>query len=78
MNQQNEFSNPVVRKIFDDLDQYRDFCRSFGYPFNERDLYSQRSFIFRQYEKHKVGKPFKDNWAAHLRPRQKKHSRSVN
>ena len=27
-----------VKQIFDDLDNYRNFCRDYGYRFNEADL----------------------------------------
>ena len=62
----------VVDKIFDDLDSYRDFCRDYGYVFNERDLYTQKSYIYRQYLKFIAGKPVKDNWEQELKPRYKK------
>lgn len=62
----------TVDEIFDDLDSYRDFCRDFGYVFNERDLYTQRSYIYRQYLKHIAGKPVNNNWDQGLRPKYKK------
>jgi hypothetical protein len=54
--------NPRTREIFDDLEKLLDFCKTYGYVFNERDLYSQRSYVYRQYQKFVAGKPFKDNW----------------
>ncbi len=56
-------TNPRVKQIFDDLEKYQDFCVSFGYPYNEADLYSQKSFAFRQHTKFLQGKPAKDCWA---------------
>ena len=41
--------NKVMTKLFDDLDSYREFCRTAylnghdGYVFNERDLYNPNS-----------------------------------
>lgn len=64
----------VVSKIFDDLDSYRDFCREFGYVFNERDLYTQKSYIYRQYLKHIAGKPVRNNWDQPYRPKYKKRN----
>ena len=55
-------SNNVVNQIFDDLEGYRNFCRLYGYKFDEAELYSNRSFAFRQYTKYMQGKPFKDMW----------------
>ena len=56
-------SNAQVNQIFDDLDGFRNFCRLYGYKFDEADLYSNRSFAYRQYAKFLVGKPVKDMWA---------------
>jgi hypothetical protein len=55
-------SNAVVNQIFDDLESYRNFCRLYGYKFDESDLYSNRSFAYRQYTKFLQGKSFKDMW----------------
>jgi len=53
-----------VQKIFTDLENYLEFCKDYGYKFDESDLYSQRSFAYRQCCKFVAGKPAKDNWAA--------------
>ena len=29
----------AVKKVFDDLDAYRNFCVQFGWVYNEQDLY---------------------------------------
>ena len=55
-----------VNQIFDDLDNYRNFCRNFGYRFDEADLYSQRSYIFRQFQKFVAGKSVKNQWEVDL------------
>jgi hypothetical protein len=55
-------SNNVVNQIFDDLEGYRNFCRLYGYKFDEADLYKDRVFSYRQYIKYLQGKPFKDMW----------------
>ena len=51
-----------VKQIFEDLDNYRNFCRDYGYRFDEADLYNQRSYIFRQFQKFVAKKPVKNQW----------------
>ena len=55
-------SNHQVNQIFDDLEDYRNFCRLYGYKFDEAELYSNRSFAYRQYQKFLAGKEPKDMW----------------
>lgn len=55
-----------VNQIFNDLDIYRNFCREYGYKFNEADLYNQKSYIFRQFQKFITGKPVKNQWELDL------------
>ena len=50
---------PEVSRIFDDLDVYRNFCRTEMMVFNEAHLYNRESKEWRYYErvqskKHKV------------------------
>lgn len=59
--------NPRVRQIFDDLEKYQEFCVSHGYPFNEAELYSNKSFAYRQHVKFLQGKPAKNCWDADTR-----------
>ena len=33
----------AVEKVFNDLDEYRDFCRIYGRVFNEAHLYKERT-----------------------------------
>lgn len=40
---------PPANQIFDDLDQYRDWCRYEGKKFNEADLYKNDSYLWQQY-----------------------------
>lgn len=56
----------TVTKIFNDLDKLRDFCRTYGYRYNESDLYSNKSYVWRQYTKFTSGKEFKDQWGLYL------------
>ena len=48
--------------IFNDLEGYLNFCRSYGYKYDESDLYNQRSYPYRQYQKLLAGKEPKDMW----------------
>ena len=57
-----KYSNPVMDQIFDELDKYREFCRNFGYRFNEADLNNMRKYPFQQYNKFRNGKRAKNQW----------------
>jgi len=56
-----------IKQIFTDLENYLNFCRDYGYKFDESDLYSQRSYVYRQYCKFVAGKDVKDMWAIDAR-----------
>jgi hypothetical protein len=55
-------SNPRVHQIFDDLEKYLEFCREYGYKYNESDLYNQHSYVYRSYTKFLTGKQVKNQW----------------
>lgn len=54
--------NPRVKQIFEDLEKYLEFCKTFGYKFDESEIYSNKSFVYRQFTKYLTGKPVKDMW----------------
>lgn len=54
--------NHKVKQIFDDLENFLNFCKEFGYVFDEKELYSNKSYVYRQYLKFESGKQVKDNW----------------
>lgn len=54
--------NPKVHQVFNDLEAYLNFCKTFGYRFDEADLYTTKSYVYRQYQKFVTGKPVKDMW----------------
>lgn len=56
-------TNPRVAAIFDDLERYLDFCRDFGYRYDEADLYNWKSYAFQQFSKYCQGKTAKDMWS---------------
>lgn len=51
-------------QLFDDIQNYLDFCREYGYKFDEADLYRERSYAYRQYQKFVAGKPARNQWDA--------------
>jgi hypothetical protein len=55
--------NAKVQQIFEDLEQYLEFCQAYGYKYDESELYNQRSYVFRQFAKFASGKFAKDQWA---------------
>jgi hypothetical protein len=61
--------NPRVTAVFVDLDQYREFCRDYGYRYDERDLYNWRSYAYQQFNKFLQGKPAKNMWAIDINRR---------
>ena len=54
--------NPRLEQLWEDLEAYRNFCRDFGYKFDEKDLYNMRTYPFQQYNKFRNGKNCKDQW----------------
>lgn len=56
----------IVNQIFDDLDNLRNFCRDYGYRFDERDLYNSRSNVYRLYQRHASGKQVRNQWEVDL------------
>jgi hypothetical protein len=34
---------PEVNQLFDDLEVYQQFCKDYGYPYDEKHLYNERS-----------------------------------
>lgn len=61
MAKQNKSSNQV-NQIFNDLDRLRNFCREYGYRFDERDLYDNKSYVYRQFQKFLQNKNVKNQW----------------
>lgn len=62
----NKTNTKIVNQIFDDLDNYRNFCRDYGCKFDERDLYNNRSHTYRQFQRTLAGKPVKSQWEVDL------------
>ena len=54
--------NPRVTEIFNDLEQYEEFCKDYGYRYNEADLYNFKTYAWQQYTKYTQGKNAKNMW----------------
>lgn len=67
-------SNPQVSEVFQALEQYLDFCRSYGYRYSENDLNNFKSYAWQQYTKFVSGKNFKNQWAEDLKKFAEKHA----
>lgn len=53
--------------IFQDLEKYLEFCKDYGYRYNETDLYNFKSYAWQQYNKFANNKNFKDMWSEDLK-----------
>jgi hypothetical protein len=60
-------SNPVVAQIFDELEQFQEFCQEYGYRYNEADLRNFKSYAWQQYSKYTQGKYAKNMWTEDAR-----------
>ena len=45
-------ANPAVNKVFNDLDQFRDYCRFEGKVFDEKALYNKEDPVWIAYQKY--------------------------
>jgi hypothetical protein len=61
-------TNPRVTQIFEDLENFLEFCQRFGYRYNEAELYNWKSYAFQQFNKYTQGKNVKDMWDQDTRP----------
>jgi hypothetical protein len=59
--------NPKFNEVFDELDQLLDFCRDYGYRYNEADLHNFKSYAWQQFSKFQQGKNAKNMWDEDLR-----------
>jgi hypothetical protein len=59
---------PEVKQIFDDLEAFKNFCRDYGYPYDERQLYNERG-AYGEFLKLKQGKEPWDQWRTPRRDR---------
>jgi len=57
------YHNMTAKEVHQALDRYRDFCRDYGYRFNEADLYNNKKYPYQQFRKFEAGKNAKDMWS---------------
>lgn len=57
----------AVNKIFEDLEGFLEFCRDYGYKYDENNLYNMRNYAYQQYSKFAAGKQAKNMWAEDAR-----------
>ena len=58
--------NLRVAEIFDDLDKLLEFCKDYGYRYNEGDLCNFKSYAWQQFNKFTQGKNTKNMWTDDL------------
>ena len=56
-----------VRNIFDDLEEYLEFCKKQGYVYDESHLYNEKT-PWGEFQRVLAGKYPKDNWSPHPKP----------
>lgn len=61
-------SNPRVAQIFTELEAYLEFCKDFGYRYDESTLGDMRDYAYRQFIKLVTGKVPRDYWTENARP----------
>jgi len=60
-------ANPKSQSALEELNTLSEFCRDFGYRYNEADLYNFKSYAWQQYTKFTQGKNARDMWAEDAR-----------
>ena len=56
------YRNPRTEQVFNDLQRYLNFCRNYGYRYNEADLYNNKKYPYQQFRKFEAGKNAKNMW----------------
>lgn len=54
--------NTRTQQVWEDLERFYDFCKDYGYRWNEADLYNFKSYAFQQFNKFAQGKSAKNMW----------------
>jgi hypothetical protein len=68
---------PEVAQIFEDLEVYKQFCIDYGYPYDERNLYNERT-PYGEYIKMTKGREPWDQWRTPKRERKDFRPRDTN
>lgn len=59
--------NPRAIAAQDELVKFLEFCREYGYRYNENDLFNFKSYAWQQYNKFTQGKNAKNMWVEDAR-----------
>ena len=59
--------NERANQTLDDLEKFLEFCKEYGYRYNENDLYNFKAYAWQQYNKFVQGKNAKNMWAEDAR-----------
>ena len=59
--------SPRAVQTLEDLGDFLEFCRDFGYRFREEDLYNFKAYAWQQYNKFVQGKNAKNMWVEDAR-----------
>ena len=62
MGKQQYRPSPRALAVQDDLSKFLEFCRDYGYRYNEADLYNFKAYAWQQYNKFSQGKNAKNMW----------------
>lgn len=57
------YRNSRAEQVWEDLERYLNFCRDYGYRYNEADLYNNKKYPYQQFRKFTAGKNAKDMWS---------------
>lgn len=55
-------TKPAVDNLFDDLEQYQNFCREFGYVYNPAQLYKENVLAYKEFAKFRKGREPRNRW----------------
>lgn len=53
---------PAVTAIFNELDQYLNFCREYGHVYDPQDI-GRQTQSYQDFQRLQAGKPVRDQWS---------------
>ena len=59
--------SPRSLAVQEDLSKFLEFCKDYGYKFNESDVYNFKSYAWQQFNKFVQGKNVKNMWVEDAR-----------
>ena len=67
MGKQQYRPNPRAVQIQEELGNFLEFCRDYGYRFREEELFNFKAYAWQQYNKYTQGKNAKNMWVEDAR-----------